>query len=126
MKTFKEFLSDKKAADELPVLDAVYIVKDQVELCEGRNWISGRFDNNIGIDQPSHGVGQTHGHVYGRTGKQLVVVNYDGTASHGTKGRLHVDDAAALRARGFEIKDDNIVEWIVVAIVGPTFLADGA
>lgn len=106
---FKEFA-------DLPVLDAVILLaKDgTVELWEGRNWVSGRFDRNIGIDQPSHGVGQTHAHVYGRQGNEIVAVNLDGTASHSTKGRLHKDDAAALQTRGFDVKPGQIIEWFVL------------
>jgi hypothetical protein len=52
--------------------------------------------------------------VYGRKGKEIVVVNVDGTRSHGTKGRLHKKDAEALRGRGFNINKDGIVEWWVV------------
>ena len=42
-------------------------------------------------------------------------MNIDGTGSHGTKGKLHKRDATALRARGFKIRDDNMVEWIELA-----------
>lgn len=112
MKTIKQFRKELELA-KLPVLDRVLLASDNasVELYEGRKWIAGRFDRNIGIDQPSHGVGQQHAHVLGRNGNKIVVVNLDGTGSHGTKGRLHNDDAAALRARGFIIGPDNIVEW---------------
>lgn len=110
MITFKEFI-------DLPDITDIVISSDNTngELHEGRKWISGRFERNIGIDQPTHGVGQQHAHVYGRNGKnELVVVNLDGTGSHGTKGRLSDDDAAALRARGFSVPPSNIVEWTVV------------
>jgi hypothetical protein len=88
-----------------------------VEALHEGKWIRGRFDNNIRVDQPTHllGTGQPGAHVYGRKDKKLVlVVNMDGTGSHGTKGRLHQKDADALRAKGFKIADDNIVEWVVV------------
>jgi hypothetical protein len=106
---YKEFAN-------LPVLDAVILVAEDgtVELREGRNWVSGRFDRNIGIDQPSHGVGQKHAHVYGRRGNEIVIVNLDGTASHGTKGRLHKDDATALQKRGFDVKAGQIIEWFTI------------
>jgi hypothetical protein len=83
-------------------------------LREGR-WIPGRFDKNIRIDQPTHGVGQTHAHVLGRKGEELGVVNFDGSASHGTKCRLSDTDANALRAKGFQIPSGNIVEWVLLA-----------
>jgi hypothetical protein len=59
--------------------------------------------------------GQKHASVYGRNSREeLVVVNLDGTASHGKKGRLTVDDAEALKAQGFKIRDDRMVEWLVL------------
>lgn len=106
---FKEFAA-------LPALDVVILVAADgtVELREGRKWIAGRFDCNIGIDQPSHGVGQTHAHVYGRHGNQIVAVNLDGTASHGTQGRLHKNDVSALQKRGFNVKLGQIIEWFTL------------
>ena len=101
---------------DLPLLDAVILVHSDatVELREGRKWVSGRFEQNIGIDQPSHGTGQPHAHVYGRKGDEIVVVNLDGTASHGTRGRLHKDDAEALIDRGYPVSAGQIIEWIVL------------
>lgn len=99
----------------MPFLDEVLIVSanGEARLFEGRKWISGRFDGNIGIDRPAYGAGDTHGHVYGRYRDQLVVVNLDGTGSHGTRGRLHNKDADALRAQGFAIHPSKLVEWSV-------------
>lgn len=53
MLTFKEF-------NELTHITDIVISSDGFsgELHEGKNWISGRFDRNIRIDQASHGVGQ--------------------------------------------------------------------
>ena len=110
MLTFKEFLS-------LPTIDEVLVSDDDLSferLDEGK-WIKGRFDKSIRIDQPTHGVGQTHAHVYGRKGNEIGVVNLDGSSSHGTKCRLSDEDAAALQARGFQIKAGNIVEWLVLS-----------
>lgn len=86
-------------------------------LNEERKWVSGRFDRNIGIDQPTHlhGDGQTHAHVLGRHRDELGVVNFDGSGSHGTKFKLHPKDADSLRARGFHIRANNIVEWVKLA-----------
>lgn len=100
------------------ITDVLFTGDDETfqQLREGR-WVSGRFHGNIRIDQPTdrHGEGQQHAHVYGRNSKQqLVAVHFDGTASHGTRGRLHPRDADALRAQGFEIPQNNIVEWTVV------------
>ena len=116
MKSFKQFAAERRAA-KLPVLDEVLITTDGLvyeRLDESRKWVSGRFERNIGIDQPTSGAGQQHAHVYGRRGKEIVVVNVDGTGSHGTKGRLHDEDAEALISRGFKIRGDRIVEWDVV------------
>lgn len=115
MMRFKQFLKQREL-DKLPTLDGIIVPTEgrAVELYEDRKWITGKFDRNIGIDQPAHGVGQQHAHVYGRKGKEIVVVNLDGSGSHGTKGRLHDQDADALRARGFTIGPDNIVEWITL------------
>jgi len=97
------------------------IVEDQetgilAVLDESRKWVDGRFEKNIGIDRPTHlhGNGQDHAHIYGRgkNGKLVVIVNMDGTGSHGTTGRLHPADADALRNRGFKIPPSNIVEWM--------------
>lgn len=106
---FKEFAG-------LPILDEVLLASGgQVfeRLDEGK-WVKGRCDRNIRIDQPTHGAGQTHAHVYGRKGDELGVVNFDGSASHGAKVRLSDEDADALRARGFTIKAGKIVEWVVL------------
>ncbi|MGY3138356.1 hypothetical protein ACVWZM_009038 [Bradyrhizobium sp. USDA 4501] len=101
----------------LPVLTEILVSADNAgfeRLDEGK-WVNGRFDKNIRIDQPTHGVGQTHAHVYGRKGNEIGVVNLDGSSSHGTQCRLSDADAAALRQRGFTIKAGNIVEWIVLS-----------
>ena len=105
-------------------LDEVLVTQDGTTLevlTEGRKWIPGRFDRNIGIDQPSHLAGQTrlpgqasaqpHAHVLGRKGEELGVVNMDGSSSHGSRFKLHAADAEALRARGFQIPPTDIIEW---------------
>ncbi len=115
-----EAAADILEADANPIAQIVVAEEDGVTahlLREGK-WISGRFERNIRIDQPTHfqGLqGQKHGTVYGRArGNALVVVNLDGTASHGKKGRLSVKDAQALKAQGFNIRDDRMVEWVIV------------
>jgi hypothetical protein len=122
MITFKEFLATLRS---LPVLDAVVVEiegQDVQWLQEGK-LVTGRFPDNIRIDQPTHlhGDGQQHAHVNGRMGRELVIVNLDGTSSHGTKGRLHTKDAEALRARGFTIRKDRLVEWTLIG-TWPTLL----
>jgi hypothetical protein len=117
----------RQVVPELPVIDRVMVMTsdNSLELYEDRKWISGRFDRNIGIDQPTHGVGQQHAHVYGRKRDDdaFVVVNFDGTASHGKRGRLPDEDADALRARGYAILDSNIVEWTIL-LVQPQLLLE--
>lgn len=110
----------------LPVIDHIIISYDgetYKRLDEGR-FIDGRFKKNIRIDRPTHmaGDGDVHAHVFGRRGNQLVVVKFNGTASHGTKGILHPKDADALRAEKFCIRDDRIVEWVVWEHDGPELL----
>lgn len=90
-------------------------------LHEGK-FISGRFDRNIRIDNANYGPGDRHAHVLGRKGNEVGIVKVDGTGSHGTKCRLHPDDAAALRANGFNIHADRIVEWISLDAAQPQFL----
>ena len=91
------------------------VTRHRLSVWTRENGSKGRFASNIRIDQPTHGVGQTHAHVYGRKGDEIGVVNFDGSASHGTKCRLSNDDAAALRTKGFTIKPGNVVEWVVLA-----------
>ncbi|NUX59291.1 hypothetical protein [Paraburkholderia youngii] len=100
-------------------LEGVFLLaQNQVlEALQEGKWITGRFEANIRIDQPTHlhGDGQPHAHVLGRKGNELGVVNLDGTASHGSKFKLHDKDAAALRARGFDVSPDNVVEWLFIS-----------
>ena len=113
-------LVKKAKVNRIAYIDEVYITDDgqnYKKLDEGRKWISGRFERNIGIDQPTSGAGMKHGHVLGRKDNEIVVVNVDGSGSHGTKGRLHRADAEALRNDGFTIRSDRIVEWIVIGTV---------
>jgi hypothetical protein len=110
-------------------LDEVAITFDGVSLevlTEGRKWVSGRFDKNIGIDQPTHLAGkslapgeklpQPHAHVYGLKGEEIGVVNWDGSSSHGSKMKLHPADADALRSRGCKIPPSNVVEWTMLGV----------
>jgi hypothetical protein len=113
---FIQFLN-KNGESSFPTLDEVIITEDgnSVHVLREGKWVPGRFQSNIRIDQPTHGAGQTHAHVLGRKGVEIGVVNVDGSASHGTKCRLHGADADALRARGFDIRSDNIVEWAALS-----------
>jgi hypothetical protein len=111
---------DVLEADANPISDIVIVAEDgqSARLLKEGKWIDGRFERNIRIDQPTHfqGLqGQKHASVYGRNGRdELVVVNLDGTASHGKKGRLHPKDADSLTGQGFTIRPDLMVEWLVV------------
>lgn len=118
-------LIDTVRAMGYPTIEDVMLVHEdgRAELYEDRKWVRGRFKSNIGIDQPTSGAGQTHAHVYGRNGTETVVVNIDGSSSHGTKGKLHSKDAEALRSRGFTIPDNNIIEWYR-AVERLTFLTE--
>lgn len=115
-----------KAFSELPMLDEIILQEaggDLTVLREGK-WVKGRFDKSIRIDQPTHlgGAGEPHAHVYGRKGNEIVVVNKDGTASHGTKGRISDEDASVLRSLGWNLPAGNIVEWTVVGDVSGLLL----
>lgn len=101
---------------KLPVLDEIVVTKDgdAAEVLQEGKWVSGRFEKNIRIDQPTHGVGQVHAHVLCRKGNEIGVVNFDGSSSHGTKCRFSDADADALRAKGFKIRPGNIVEWVLL------------
>lgn len=100
----------------IPMLKGIVVFRDNlnIERLDEGKWISGRFDRNIRIDQPTYGAGQQHAHILARNGKEIGVVNFDGSASHGAKCRLSDDDANALRAKGFSIIPSNIVEWIII------------
>src|SRR5215475_10448645 len=102
---------------KLPVLNQIIVSTDgeTAQVLQERTWIRGRFERNIGIDNAADDYGQENARVLGRKGEQLVVVNLDVTGSHGTKGRLHDKDAAALRAKGFEIHPGNLIEWDTLA-----------
>ena len=122
-------LARKYWKSRTPYLDEVYItVGNNSYLLEGRKWVSGRFDRNIGIDATDYGAGPEnakHAHIHGRKGNLLGIFKANGTGSHGTKFRLHSDDIEALRAQGFEIRDDGIVEWISLNMTGVRFLLEG-
>lgn len=120
MLTFKQFR-------DIEALDAVLVSENLTvfEFLEEGKWVASQFDNNIRIDQPSHGVGQTHAHIFGRRkNSELGVVNLDGSASHGSKFRISSKDSDALRRRGFCIPVSNIVEWISLASQ-PRLLLEG-
>ena len=106
----------EQAKNAMPLLAGIIIADDDVhfERLDEGYWISGKFDRNIRIDQPTYGAGQRHAHILGRKGQEIGVVNLDGSASHGVRCRLSDADANALRAKGFSIRPGNIVEWITL------------
>lgn len=108
--TINEILHPETVLDELvvsnPGVNEAYLVT------EGR-WIKTKSANSIRVDQATHGVGQTHAHIYGRKGSEIGVVNLDGSASHGTRMKLSKKDAATLKAQGFNVRADRVVEWII-------------
>lgn len=87
-----------------------------IERLDEGQWFSGRFPRNIRQDHATHllGNGKTHAHVQGRKGDDYVIVNVDGTSSHGMKGKLHKKDADTLRSMGYAIPSSNIVEWLEI------------
>ena len=97
-------------------IDAVFLVHPDLQrfrVLEEGKLTSGRFPRNIRLDQPTHlqGNGQLRAHVFGRRGNEIGVVNLDGSVSHGSKFKLHDEDADTLRGLGFAIPSDNLVEW---------------
>lgn len=114
--SFREFIRRGLGLDPLPELDEVYVTEDGINvtiLREGKDY-KGSFDRSLRVDNPTHGAGSRHAHVYGRKGNEIVVVNVDGSASHGTRGRVPEKDAEKLRSLGFMIPPDRIVEWTVL------------
>ncbi len=116
MISLKEFLRRGLGLGGLPELDEIFVTKDGINvviLREGKQY-KGSFARSLRVDNPTHGAGMRHAHVYGRKGDEIVVVNVDGSASHGTKGRIPEKDADKLRSLGFMIPPDRIVEWTVL------------
>ena len=115
-KEFRDAILNR--VSDLPMIRIEFIAESNgsVRRLDEGKWIDGRFKRGIRIDQPTHlhGAGLQHAHIYGRKGDELVVVNFDGSASHGTRGILHSDDAKALTDRGFTLKNGLIVEWWIV------------
>jgi hypothetical protein len=109
--TVRDVIEPHTLIDEVFVLPLDDATTMRIE--EGK-WIKTTTRNTIRIDHPTHGVGQTHAHIYGRKGKEIGVINLDGSASHGTRMRLTEPDSAILRAHGFTVRPDRVVEWIVV------------
>lgn len=123
VKTLREFINDVEQS-ELDCIDEIFISDNGVstQVLRERKWVDGRFEKNIGIDQPTSGAGQVHAHVLGRKRDEIGIINLDGTASHGKKMILHKTDAEAIEARGFTIPPNRIVEWIKLE-GNPQFLA---
>lgn len=124
IKGFKEWLED----DQVPVLDAVVVVEQNGAclLIEQRKTYDGRFERNLLVDNPTHGVGERHAHLLGRRGDEYGIVTVSGKGSHEYKGqrfKIHADDADALRDLGFDIPSDGIIEWVVLSDQ-PTLLLD--
>jgi hypothetical protein len=113
---FKEFIKRTLQLRDLPELDEVYVTEDGINvtiLREGKEY-KGSFDRSLRVDNPTQGAGMRHAHVFGRKGNEIVAVNVDGSASHGTKGRIPEKDAEKLRSLGFMIPPDRIIEWTVL------------
>jgi hypothetical protein len=74
-------------------------------------WYDGRFARSIRVDAPVDPAAgwEAHAHIFDPDGAELIVVNRDGSARHGLAGALHPDDAAVLRAIGFDTPEDGEV-----------------
>jgi hypothetical protein len=68
----------EKLLDEIMVFDAE---KNEAHRIDEGKWVPTKTSNTMRIDHATHGVGQTHAHIYGRKGTEIGVVNFDGTAS---------------------------------------------
>ena len=108
--TVKDIINRDHVLDEIIIHDTY---SDKKWLIKEGKWIQQSKKSSIRVDQPTHGIGQAHAHIYGRKGKEIGVVNLDGTSSHGTKMIIDKDRAETLRAHGFNIPKDRIVEWVV-------------
>lgn len=107
--SFRDYLN-RETLDELFI---VHESGETIRLNEGK-WIKTSSKNKIRVDHPTHGVGQTHAHIYGRKGNEMGVINIDGTPSHGTSMTVSKQDAKTLRSNGFTIPTNRIVEWFVL------------
>lgn len=118
MKSFRDFWDEITEFDKDDELDDVFIVQKSDRetdclLLEGI-WLNAAWDQSIRIDQPTHGSGQTHAHIFGRKGNEIGVVNLDGTPSHGSKFRIPNKLVPTLQNRAFTIPADRFVEFVVV------------
>lgn len=98
----------------LPEITDIAVSSDGAMLCqlrEGR-WVRGRFRYNG--EQPTPLGGEGRPQVYGRKGDLQVAVKVDSPSGHGEKGRLQPMDADALRALGFKVPSDDVVELTVL------------
>ena len=110
-------LDELKQITTFEGIDEVFVTEDDISgelLVESRQWLKGRFPASIGFDRTNHGAGQDHAHIYGRKGNEVGAINFDGTASHGSRFKLSDQDADALRLKGFTIPPGNLVEWVFV------------
>jgi hypothetical protein len=86
-------------------------------------WVTGEFEKNIRIDPPTHLSGskqhklQKHAHILDRGRNQILVVNQDGTASHGTKGTLSKKNADALKKRGFKVEPGDLIQFTPISSI---------
>jgi len=118
---FKSTIATVLYGPTIRVVGIIYEDDRLLALDEGK-WVNGRFDRNIRIDRNTHfhstDANGLHAHIYGRRDrdKALVAVKFDGSKSHGLGGKLHPDDAEALRGQGFNIPRGNIIEFVVVEV----------
>ena len=84
--------------------------------------LSYRFDNPRKNSKGDF-LGQPHVHVYAKpkgNGKELYSINADGSGHDGSSGKkVHPYVADHFRGHGFNIKPDNILECVDIALVTP-------
>lgn len=113
VKSFKDFYEKEISFDALLVLPSLTVTKGKIlVLKEGKTYTQ-NLSGKIRIDNPTHGVGQRHAHIYGRKGNEIGVVNIDGSPSHKSRFRLSKGDFEFLQDKGFNLKS-RLVEWIVL------------
>lgn len=89
---------------------------DRYERLEEGKWIAGDFPNQIRIDRNTHLLsGDKHAHIHDRKGNELYALTQNAKPSHGSKSfKLSKDQADALRAQGFPIPKNRIVEAVLI------------
>jgi hypothetical protein len=109
LKSLRQLLADE--ADEVVIIESGV----PYYLEEGK-WLKGQFDREMRVDRNTHmRTGEKHAHIYDRKGNQLYSLTQNGKPSHNSKPfRLSNQQADALRAAGFDVGPNNMVEAVLV------------